>query len=83
MRWLRDVLLVQQDQAGRIVNLSWRDTLERQASALTTAQLTGWLRALTETVGALDRNANPRLALEALMLDQGAALDPLARAERG
>ena len=68
MRWLRDVLLVQQGQGARIVNLSWRDTLERQASALTSAQLVRWLRALTETVGALDRNANARLALEALML---------------
>ena len=69
MRWLRDVLLVQQDRSAQISNLSWRDTLERQAAALTTAQLTRWLHALTETVGALDRNANPRLALEALMLE--------------
>ena len=83
MRWLRDVLLVQQGQAARIVNLSWRDTLERQAAALTSAELIRWLRALTETVGALDRNANPRLALEALMLDKGTALDPLASAQRG
>ena len=85
MRWLRDVLLIQQDQAARIVNLSWRDTLERQAAAITSEQLIRWLHALTDTVGALDRNANPRLALEALMLtlkgkalDQGVALDPLA-----
>ena len=73
MRWLRDVLLVQQDQTAHIVNLSWRDTLERQAAGLTSGQLTRWLGALTETVSALDRNANPRLALEALMLDQGRA----------
>ena len=68
MRWLRDVLLIQQDQGARIVNLSWRSTLERQASSLTSAQVTRVLRAITETVGALERNANPRLALEALML---------------
>ncbi len=69
MRWLRDVLLIQQDQGARIVNLSWRETLERQASALTTGQLTRWLRRIAETVDVLDRNANPRLALEALMLE--------------
>lgn len=68
MRWLRDVLLIQHGQGARIVNLSWRGTLERQAAALTSAQVTRWLRALTETVGALERNANPRLALEALMI---------------
>ena len=68
MRWLRDVLLIQHDQGARIVNLSWRDTLERQATALTSAQVTRWLRALTETVGMLERNANARLVLEALML---------------
>ena len=84
MRWLRDVLLIQQGQGDRIVNLSWRDTLERQAAAITSAELTRWLHALTDTVGALDRNANPRLALEALMLSapQGTALHPLASAER-
>ena len=82
MRWLRDVLLIQHGQGARIVNLSWRSTLERQAASLTSAQVTRWLRALTETVGALERNANPRLALEALMIDQGTALDPLASAER-
>ena len=69
MRWLRDVLLIQQDQGARIVNLSWRTTLERQAAALTSAQVTRWLRSITETVGTLDRNVNPRLALEALMLE--------------
>lgn len=68
MRWLRDVLLIQHGQGARIVNLSWRSTLERQAASLTSAQVTRWLRALTETVGALERNANPRLALEALMI---------------
>ena len=69
MRWLRDILLMQQDQGTRIVNLVWRDTLARQAEALTSAQVTRWVHAVTETVGALDRNANARLAIEALMLE--------------
>ena len=76
MRWLRDVLLTQQDQGKQIVNLSWRDTLTRHASALTSAQVTRWLHALTETVEARERNANPRLALEALMLDAPAVGAP-------
>ncbi len=69
MRWLRDVLLVQQGQEASIVNVTWRQTLTRHAEALTPAQTVRWLHRLTETIEALDRNANARLALEALMMD--------------
>ena len=77
-RWLRDILLVQQGHGEEIVHLSWRETLERQAAALTPAETVRWAHRLSETVEALDRNANGRLALEVLMLDTpeitGAAL---------
>ena len=68
-RWLRDILLVQQGHGGEIAHLSWRETLERQAAALTPAETVRWAHRLTETVEALDRNVNGRLALEVLMLD--------------
>ena len=69
LRWLRDMLLIQQGQGDRIVNVSWRDTLERQALGLSPASLVRWLRLVTEAIETLDRNANARLALDVLMLE--------------
>ncbi|MEX2599853.1 MAG: DNA polymerase III subunit [Dehalococcoidia bacterium] len=69
MRWLRDVLLVQQGCSDGIVNISWRETIGNHAQAMTPAQTVRWIHQTTETVEALDRNANARLALEALMLN--------------
>ncbi len=79
-RWLRDVLLIQQGQRDGISHLTWRGTLERHASALTSGEVVRWLRRLTASLDALDRNANPRLVLEALMLD-APALRPAAVSE--
>ena len=50
-------------------NVTWRDTLERQALALSPASLVRWLRLVTEAIETLDRNANARLALDVLMLE--------------
>ena len=69
LRWLHDVLLIQQGQAEQLTNISWRETLERHARLLTPNQTVRWIRAVDDTVQALERNANPRLALEVLMLD--------------
>ncbi|MDA0797783.1 MAG: DNA polymerase III subunit delta' [Chloroflexi bacterium] len=69
LRWLRDVLLVQQGQSNSIVNVSWRDTILRHAAALTPADTVRWLHLVTESIEALDRNANPRLALDVMMLE--------------
>lgn len=69
LRWLRDLLLVQQGQAESVANVSWRGTLERQAEALTPSQTVGWLNHTTETLELLEKNANARLVLDALMLE--------------
>jgi DNA polymerase-3 subunit delta' len=69
LRWLRDVLLVQQGQGASIVNVSWRDTIQRHAAAITPAGTVRWLHLVTESIEALDRNANPRLALDVMMLE--------------
>jgi DNA polymerase-3 subunit delta' len=69
LRWLRDILLIQQGQHDGIVNTTWRETLERHAAALTPADTVRWLHLLTDSIVALERNANPRLALEVLMLE--------------
>ena len=59
LRWLRDVLLIQQGLGELIVNLSWKDTLERHAAGLTQAAAAGWAREVIQTIEALERNANP------------------------
>ena len=69
LRWLRDILLFQQDEGASIVNVNWRDTIHRQANALTPADTVRWLRLLNDTLETLDRNANARLALEVMMLE--------------
>jgi DNA polymerase III subunit delta' len=69
LRWLRDILLIQQGQIGSIVNVSWRDTIQRHAAALTPADTVRWLHLVTESIEVLDRNANPRLALDVMMLE--------------
>ena len=69
LRWLRDVMLVQQGHGGSIANLSWREALERHAGALQPAAVVGWAHNVTRTVEALERNANVRLALDVFMLE--------------
>ena len=69
LRWFRDILLVQQGNGEMITNVSWRETIGLHANALTTRQTVKWVRRTMETIEALDKNVNPRLALEALMLD--------------
>lgn len=69
LRWLRDVLLVQQGNGGAIVNVSWRETIQRHAASLTPADTVRWLHLVTESIEVLDRNANPRLALDVMMLE--------------
>lgn len=69
LRWLRDVLLVQQGRADAVTHLSWRDTLGRHAAALSPVQVSVWAHGVEEALDALERNANARLALEVLMLE--------------
>jgi DNA polymerase-3 subunit delta' len=69
LRWFRDILLVQQGREASIVNISWSDTLRRQANAFTPADAVCWLHLITESIESLERNANARLALDVLMLE--------------
>ena len=69
LRWLRDILLVQQGQEDAVVNVSWSDTLARQADSFTPAEAVRWLHLVTESIEVLERNANARLALDVLMLE--------------
>ena len=51
-----------------VQNTDRQDELATQADALSTADIVAFVRRIQETLAALDANANPRLALEVLML---------------
>lgn len=68
-RWWRDVLLHQQGVAEHAHNTDRGDSLAALAETADAAAVAVFLRRIQETLAALDANANPRLALECLMLD--------------
>ena len=69
LHYWRDLLLILGEAGDRIANLDWEETLRSHAMTLSRAQVAGFLERLYETLDHLDRNANPRLTLEILMLD--------------
>ena len=74
--WWRDLLLVKVGAPGFVTHLSRMETLEAMAGAVSSAELARAIKAIQETIEHLERNVNPRLALEELML----ALPRLERA---
>ena len=73
LRWWRDLLLVKEGVEEYVNNLDQLSQLRLQATNLTGGQVVGFIRTLEQTLVALDDNANPRLALEVLMLNLPAA----------
>ena len=69
LRWWRGLLLIKEGTAEYAHNTDRLDQLRLQATQLSTRQVVGFVRELLQTIEALDRNANPRLALEVLMLN--------------
>jgi len=67
--WWRDVLLVKQGCPHLVTNVDRMDTLERSSDEYDVALIAGFISSLDSVVHNLRRNANPRLALEILMLD--------------
>ena len=68
LRWWRDLLLIKEGAAEYVQNLDCLEPLRRQASHLTARQVVESVKCVHQTLEALDHNANPRLALEVLML---------------
>ena len=68
LRWWRDLLIIKEGAEEFVYNVDWIDTLRLRASECTTVQVVGFIRGLLSTLEALEHNANPRLALEMLML---------------
>ncbi len=66
--WWRDVVLIAAGAEDRIVNIDRIDTLRWAAAHFPLESVIRFLRALLDTGADLDRNVNPRLALDGLML---------------
>ena len=67
-RWWRDVLLTKEGLAERVHNDDRPEELNAHAIRTTSADIVEFLQRIRETMGALDANVNPRLALECMML---------------
>lgn len=74
LRWWRDLLLVKEGAEKYLHNRDQLQQLHLQAAGLDSVQVVAFVKLLLRTLEALDSNANPRLALEVLMLNL-----PLAR----
>ncbi|MBI2866580.1 MAG: DNA polymerase III subunit delta' [Chloroflexi bacterium] len=66
--WWRDLFLVRGDCSAHIVNRDYEEQLRQQAQGLALGDVVAFLQELRRTRRALEANASPRLALEALML---------------
>ncbi|MBE0480197.1 MAG: DNA polymerase III subunit delta' [Dehalococcoidia bacterium] len=69
MDWWRDLLLVKAGCPESVVNTDEADELRRQADAYTLAQIRDFIGSIQASLKQLEQNANPRLALEVLMLN--------------
>ena len=67
--WWRDVLLVKEGAAEHVQNIDRREELEQIAPSVASSAIVRFLKRTQTTLVALDANANPRLALESLMLE--------------
>jgi len=67
-QYWRDVLLLQGGARDAVVNADRTIALEAVAKAVTLQDAAGALRHIRATIEQLERNANPRLALDVLML---------------
>ncbi|MDA0733863.1 MAG: DNA polymerase III subunit [Chloroflexi bacterium] len=69
LRWWRDLILIKEGAEEYVQHPDEITHLRLQATQLTTPQIVGFVKALNQTLEALDSNANARLALEVLMLN--------------
>jgi DNA polymerase-3 subunit delta' len=71
MSWLtlwRDLLLLQSGSQTKILNLDWQDTLQNLAARGNIAQTREVVVKLRAALANLERNVNPRLNLESVLL---------------
>jgi len=68
LQWWRDLLLIKCDNSQWIVNVDQEALLSTQAEKLTAGSIAAFMRDIRAAGEQLEMNANPRLALEVLML---------------
>ncbi len=68
LQWWRDALVVSEDVSDFVTNLSRAGTLRRMAEVTSSVEIADVIQRTEETIDLLDRNVNPRLALEQLVL---------------
>ena len=68
LQWWRDALVVREGVSDFVTNLSRTDTLHRMAEVMSSAQIADIIQSTEDTIDLLERNVNPRLALEQLVL---------------
>ena len=68
LEWWRDVMLIKQGASEMVTNLSRQESLRTTAESLSTAEIVSGIEAIRTAAEYLDRNVNPRLTLEELML---------------
>lgn len=74
LSWWRDLLLVQQGLAERVVNLDRVEELRRFSAGVSSEQIFAVLTALQTCADALQKNVNARLAMEWLVMRMPGAL---------
>ena len=67
--WWRDLLLTKEGVPEHVQNADRIEELEQFAAGIPSSAIVALLRRIHSTLAALDANANPRLALECMMLD--------------
>ena len=68
LQWWRDLLLIKCGNSRWIMNIDQEPVLSKQAETLTAAGVSAFMREIRATTVQLEQNANPRLALEVLVL---------------
>ncbi len=66
--WWRDVMLIKCGNSRWIVNADQEEVLRHQAEKNTAGSIRTFMRGISRTARELEQNANPRLALEVLLL---------------
>lgn len=76
LEWWRDILLVKAGCSDSLTNIDRREELGSCASMLDNAEVLKGVQAIRSAMERLAANANPRLCLEALMLEVPQAMPP-------
>ncbi len=69
LTWWRDLLMEKTGQSEFVVNIDRMDMIRHQASGWDVGVISRAIRSTQQAMQHLDQNANPRLAIEVMMLD--------------